>query len=77
MDRLKPGTRPKGDRRAITVRVPVDQWEEFDAARRIAGYSSLSDYVAALLAEQHGLPVPDYVNRSPALGAMLPLRATG
>lgn len=59
-ERRKPGTRPKGDRRAITVRVPSDQWSAFDAARRECGYDSLSDYIAALLAEHHGLPVPGY-----------------
>lgn len=58
--RAKPGTRPKGDRRAITVRVPSSQWAVFDMARKRAGYQSLSDYVTALLAERHGLAVPDY-----------------
>jgi|APEBP8051072661_1049379.scaffolds.fasta_scaffold04998_2 hypothetical protein len=58
--RAKPGTRPKGDRRAITVRVPRSQWAIFDGARKRAGYQSLSDYVTALLAEHHGLDVPDY-----------------
>jgi len=61
--RRKPGTRPKGDRRAITVRVPADQWEVFDQARKRAGYDSLSDYVTAILAEEHGLEIPDYAKR--------------
>lgn len=60
MERRKPGPRPKGDRRAITVRIPRSQWEEFDAARKEAGYSNLSDYVAVLLAQHHGLQVPSY-----------------
>ena len=58
--RAKPGTRPRGDRRAITVRVPRAQWDAFDAARKQAGYRCLSDYITALLAEHHGLDVPSY-----------------
>ena len=60
--RAKPGTRPKGDRRAITVRVPRSQWAIFDGARKRAGYQSLSDYVTALLAEhQMGVqPIIDH-----------------
>lgn len=63
-ERRKPGTRPKGPRKAITVRVPDDQWGLFNDARAAAGYASLSDYVAALLAELHGLPVPSYARRA-------------
>lgn len=58
--RAKPGTQPKGDRRAITVRVPRSHWDIFDAARKQAGYRSLSDYITVLLAEHHGLDVPSY-----------------
>ncbi len=61
--RAKPGTRPKGERKAITVRTPADHHRIFDEARQQLGYASLSDYVAALLAEHHGLPVPPYVHR--------------
>lgn len=62
--RGKPGTRPKGDRRAITVRVPREQFYDIvDNARRDAGYDNLSDYITALLAEEHGLEVPPYARR--------------
>lgn len=61
--RRKPGQQPKGDRAAITVRVPRDHYDVIFAAAQAAGLS-LSDYVTVILAEQHGLPVPDYVTRS-------------
>ncbi len=60
MDRRKPGTRPKGNRHAITVRVPEDQWELYRQFAQSEGYESLSDYVCALLAREHDLRVPDY-----------------
>ncbi len=68
--RRKPGTRPKGDRRAITVRVPDDLWHVLDAARKNAGYDNLSDYVTAVLAEDHQMEVPDYAKR-PEQGQLL------
>lgn len=61
--RRKPGTRPKGDRRAITVRVPAEQRPVYEHAAGAAGYDNLSDYVTALLAEHHGLAVPAYARR--------------
>lgn len=73
--RAKPGQRPKGDRRAITVRVPRDQWDVFDDARKVAGYESLSDYVVALLAERHDLPVPGYARPSEGEDQLPLLRA--
>lgn len=54
------GTVPKGDRRALTVRVPTKQWEIYEQQRVALGYKSLSDFAAALLAKYHGLPVPEY-----------------
>ena len=69
MERRKPGTRPKGDRHAITVRVPDAQWEIFEAAARTGGYRSLSDYVCALLAEHHHLHVPAYAQPQSASSA--------
>ncbi len=61
--RRKPGPRPKGVRKAFTVRTPPDHHRVYDDAYKQAGYDSLSDYVAVLLAEHHGLPKPDYVHR--------------
>ena len=60
MDRRKPGTRPKGKRHAITVRVPDDQWGIYVQTATREGYDSLSDYVCALLAREHDLQVPEY-----------------
>lgn len=60
MDRRKPGTRPKGKRHAITVRVPDDQWNIYVQTASREGYDSLSDYVCALLAKEHNLRVPEY-----------------
>lgn len=62
--RRKPGTRPKGNRKAITVRVPSDQFEVIDEARQTAGYGNMCDYLAALLAKHHGLAVPSYARLS-------------
>ncbi len=68
--RRKPGTRPKGDRRAITVRVPTGHHPVYESAAAAAGYDNLSDYVNALLAEHHGLAVPAYAKR-PEQGSLL------
>ena len=59
----KPGQQPKGDRAAITVRVPRNHYDAIAAAAHAAGLS-LSDYVTVILAEHHGLEVPAYVTRS-------------
>ncbi len=61
--RRKPGPRPKGERKAFTVRTPAEHHRLFEDAYKALGYASLSDYVAALLAEHHGLAVPPYVHR--------------
>ena len=68
--RRKPGTRPKGERRAITVRVPAEQRPVYERAATAAGYDNLSDYVTALLAEHHSLAVPAYAKR-PEQGTLL------
>ncbi len=59
----KPGQQPKGDRAAITVRVPRNHYEAYSEAARAAGLS-LSDYLTVVLAEARGLPIPGYVSRS-------------
>lgn len=61
--RRKPGPRPKGARKAFTVRAPEDHHKIYEDAYKQAGYTSLSDYVAVLLADHHGLAVPPYVER--------------
>lgn len=59
----KPGPLGKGDRAPMHVRVPRTHREVYEAAAAQAGYSSLSDYVAAKFAELHDLEVPEYVHR--------------
>ncbi len=59
----KPGTRPRGDRSAITVRVPTEHARVYEQSARDAGYASLSDYLGALLAREHRLPEPEYIHR--------------
>ena len=69
----KPGQQPKGDRAAITVRVPRAHYDAYVAAAHAAGLS-LSDYVTVALCEAHSLDVPDYVRRSRDQGE-LPISA--
>ena len=61
----KPGTRPKGDRSAITVRVPFDHRDVYVQAAARSGMP-LSDYVGAVLARAHELAEPAYVHRNKA-----------
>lgn len=59
----KPGQQPKGDRAAITVRVPREHYDTYVAAAQAEGLS-LSDYMTLVLCDAHGLRVPDYVRRT-------------
>lgn len=54
------GRKPKGNRSAISCRVPADQKPVLEEAARRRGMF-LGDYVAMILAEHHDLPVPDYL----------------
>lgn len=58
--RRKPGTRPRGERANITVRVPVDQHEVYSAHAAELGIP-IGSYVALTLAKIEGLPIPDYI----------------
>lgn len=58
--RRKPGTRPRGQRTAISVRVPVDQRSIYEERAAELGIP-LSSWVTIKLAEAEGLEVPDYV----------------
>lgn len=62
-ERRKPGPKPRGDRGTVASRVPVDQKAFYEERAAEAGLP-LSDYVAVLLAQAHGLPVPDYIVRA-------------
>jgi hypothetical protein len=58
----RPGTVPKGDRSAITVRVPrAHRFVYEDEASKLG--MALSDYLGLLLARTHGLEDPEYVHR--------------
>jgi hypothetical protein len=59
----KPGQQPKGDRAAITVRVPRTHYDTLAEAARAEGLS-LSDYLNLVISQTHGLDVPSYVRRS-------------
>jgi len=60
--RRRPGTPPKGDRSAITVRVPRSHRSVYEQAAAQQGLP-LSDYIGVLLARAHELQDPDYVHR--------------
>jgi hypothetical protein len=59
----KPGTPSKGDRKAITVRVPAGEDELFEvieATWKRLGFRSANDYLNVVLAQVHGTTVPAY-----------------
>lgn len=58
--RKKPGPRPRGDRRSLSMRVPKLHYEHLREHARQAGIP-ITSYVVLLLSEHEGLPVPDYV----------------
>lgn len=63
MERKKPGTRPKGARGAITVRVPAEQKAVYEEAAKQAGLPA-GDYIALVMAERHGLALPAYISEA-------------
>jgi hypothetical protein len=72
--RRKPGPVPKGDRSQFTLRVPKPHREVYERAALDAGYRSLSDYLAARLAEAHDLEMPkEYALARHDRGEELPL----
>jgi hypothetical protein len=62
MPRAKSGPVPKARRHQFTLRLPEEHYGLYEQAARQQGLS-VGDYLAARLAEAHGLPVPDYVDR--------------
>lgn len=68
------GRKPKGDREAISCRVPSDHKPTYEDHAREAGMP-LGDYVAVILAEHHGLPVPSYMRPANAEQGTLPISA--
>lgn len=61
--RRKPGTRPKGDRSAITCRVPIAHRKVIEEAAAEQGMG-LSDYVSMVLARSLGLADPEFLSRN-------------
>ena len=55
--RRKPGPKPKGVRSQITLRVPAKHRDLYVLAADTAGLA-LNDYLVAVLARAHHLPVP-------------------
>ncbi len=68
------GPDPKGDRSAITVRIPRTHRALYERAASAAGIP-LGDYIAAQLARAHELEEPDYVTAWPRRQEALPLGA--
>lgn len=58
--RKKPGPRPRGDRRSISMRVPKLHYEHLKEHAQQAGIP-ITSYVVLLLSQHEGLPVPEYV----------------
>lgn len=55
------GTRPRGSRTAITVRVPDDQYEQYSRDADALGIP-IGSWAAIQLAASKGLEIPDYIN---------------
>lgn len=53
---------PRGERSAISIRVPVDQRAVYEEQAAALGIP-LSSWTAIVLAESVGLPIPDYVEK--------------
>jgi predicted HicB family RNase H-like nuclease len=66
--RRKPGPKPKkGDRSQITLRVPAKHREIY-ALAAVANGLPLNDYLVAVLARAHHLPVPAEAPQEGAVG---------
>ena len=63
MEKRRPGTPSKGDRSAITARVPTPHRDVYELAASNCGMP-LSDYIALCMAQLHQLDEPDYVYRN-------------
>lgn len=58
----KRGMPSRGERSAISIRVPIDQRAVFEERAAALGIP-LSSWSAIVLAEAAGLPIPDYVEK--------------
>lgn len=60
VEQKRPGRRGRGARTSINARIPDDQYAIYDAAALKLGIP-IGSYITMRLAENHGLPVPEYV----------------
>lgn len=58
----RPGRKPRGERSAITVRLPVDHRSVYQNEADAQGLG-LGDYIMLKLAESHDLEEPAYMQR--------------
>ena len=70
----KRGRKPKGQREAISAKVPTDHKPIYEEAADAAGIP-LCDYVAVVMAKHHGLPAPTYLEVVDKRHPELPLGA--
>lgn len=61
LPRRKPGPPPKGDRSHLTLRLPKEHRAVYEFSAADGGYGNLNDYLTAVLATLHQLPMPDYI----------------
>jgi len=72
--RRKPGPRPKGVREQICARLPADHLAHYRQVAEDLGMP-VGDYIALKMAEVHGWPAPEYINRDKKQQEALPLSA--
>lgn len=60
----KPGPIPKGPRKQLSIRVPVDQMPVYEREAAKRGLP-LGDYIIGQLALCHGMEEPEYLHRKP------------
>lgn len=60
VERPRRGTRPRGNRTAITVRVPDEQYAEYASQAEELGIP-IGSWAAIVLARSQGLEVPEYI----------------
>jgi hypothetical protein len=56
------GRRSKGPRMQFTLRVPEDHGARYKKSAEAAGFETISDYLAHMLAEVHGLEFAEPVD---------------
>ena len=57
----KPGPAPRGERKPVPVRIPMDQYKIYAKLAEERGIP-LGSYIVLLLAETHALDIPSYIS---------------